>query len=199
MMNVVDQGLVENYLSALETDEAEIQSAGEEYRRAQARVNVALRRYTALRDFLTETLGCTPYASHVKWPDSRHIDPSTRGRYRYAGMKVGDAIVEVFRSRRDTEPFPDTESFSELMASMANELTYGSPSLMSLDEIIKDLSEGGLGFPEPVSARAVNAALMRTTGIERHVTKGGQTRYGLVLEDSDSDDDPPDVDDLPFE
>ena len=190
-MNVISRELVENYLYALEADEAEIQHAAEDYHRARARVDVALLRYTALRDFVTTALGKSPYAEGIQWPDTGHIDPATRGRFRFAGMKVGDAIVEVLRSRRES---PTT-------ADMMNSLLDDSVpvSALSLDEINKALSEGGLGFPDPVSARAVNAALMRTTGVERHVTKHGKTRYGLTHDEEEPGSDPSDVDDLPLE
>lgn len=190
-MNVVSRELVENYLQALQTDEAEIHGAAEDYHRARARVDVALLRYTALRDFLTTTLGCSPYASHIEWPDLGFIDPSTRGRYRFAGMKVGDAVVEVLMDRVAAFATSD-QSFSE-------EWTAFQALTMSLEEIVEALSEGGLGFPDPVSARAVNASLMRTAGVERHETHSGETRYALTAGREEPDDSPHEVDDLPFE
>ena len=189
-MNVVDRELVQNYLQALESDEAEIQGAAEEYQRARARVDVSLLRYAALRDFLTSTLGCSPYASHIEWPDLGLIDPSRRGRFRFAGMRVGDAVVEVLGDRIDN--FQKDQVFSE-------EWTPMHALTMSLEEIVEALSEGGLGFPDPVSVRAVNASLIRTAGIEDHVTPDGQKRYALGIGEEESETPPSEYDDLPFE
>ncbi len=192
-MNVVSKELVANYLTALQADEAEIQGAAEDYQRARARVDVALLRYTALRDFMTTTLGRSPYAHGIEWPDAGYIDPSTRGRYRFAGMKVGDAIVEVLRDQRN--PATGSSADDKLIEGLA----LGEFWTMSLEQIIEALSEGGLGFPDPVSARAVNAALMRTAGVERLATDGGETRYRLADTDSEPEAASSEIDDLPFE
>ena len=100
----VEQRQIWNYLGALETDEAEIEAAGEEYAVARARLDVALRRYTALREFVAETLGYTPYHPTVSWPGAVHGAAQRRGIYRFAGMGVGDAIIEVFRERFGEPP-----------------------------------------------------------------------------------------------
>ncbi len=187
-MNVVSKELTQNYLQALQADEAEIHNAAEDYQRARARVDVALLRYTALRDFMTTTLGCSPYSGHIEWPDDgRHH--SERGRFRYSGMKVGDAVVEVLKGQYD----------GDLAGAVLQALAPGEFAGMSLDEIIQALSEGGFGFPDPVSARVVNASLMRTAGIARHVTDSGQTRYTLTPDHDDPEGGQSELEDLPYE
>ena len=191
-MNVISEELVGNYLQALQADEAEIESAGEEYQTARARVDLALLRYKSLRDFLTEALGCSPYSREVTWPDDGR-DSSMRGRYRFAGMKVGDAVVEVLKGQYDGTT---TSDFAGAVLKALAPAEFGG---MSLEEIIKALSAGGFGFPDPVSARVVNASLMRTAGVTRHVTDGGQTRYTLAPDGDESDSAQSEIDDLPFE
>ena len=186
-MNVISRELVESYLQALQADEAEIQSAGEEYQRARARIDLALLRYKSLRDFVAEALGCSPYSDEVQWPEDNG-DPWAWGRYRYVGMKVGDAVLEVLESRLGSPKSPEYQAQMPIFS-----------WTMTLSEITQALSEGGLGFPDPVSARAVNAARINTAGIARYSNQEGQTRYALAQEDQGTDSDPTAVDDLPFE
>lgn len=181
----VEQHQVWNYLGALETDEAEIDAAGAQYAVARARLDVALRRYAALREFVTETLGYTPYHHTVAWPDAVAGAEQRRGNYRFAGMGVGDAIIEVFLERFGGAIAPAT--FAEFDREQFLQAT------LTLEEITEVLSGGGLGFPEPVTARAVNAALMRTTGLTRYEGPHGEARYGLIERP------PVEPDDIPFE
>ncbi len=181
----VGQRQLSNYLKALEADETEIEAAGEGYLAAKARLDVALRRYTALREFVAETLGRSPYSADVEWPGSVRGAGRRRGNYRFADLGVGDAIIEVFLERFG-EPI-DLGILTALDSEALEEAT------MTLDEITEVLLAGGLGFPEVKSARAVNAALIRTGGMTRFEGPGGQVRYALTKRAV------PDVDDLPFE
>ena len=181
----IGQRQLANYLKALEADEAEIEAAGEEYLAAKARLDVALRRYTALREFVAETMGRSPYSGDVEWPGSVRGAGRRRGSYRFTDMAVGDAIIAVFMERYGGAW--DMHVLTALDSESLEEAT------MSLDDITDVLLGGGLGFPEVTSARAVNAALMRTGGITRFEGPGGQVRYALVNRAV------PDVDDLPFE
>ncbi len=168
----VGQRQLSNYLKALEADEAEIAAAGEEYLAAKARLDVALRRYTALREFVIETLGSSPYSSDIEWPGSVRGASRRRGKFRFADIGVGDAVTQVFRERFG-EP-PDVETLAASGDQAVEEAT------LTLDEITEVLSGGGLGFPGSVTARAVNAALMKTTGITRFELDDGQVRYAVT-------------------
>jgi hypothetical protein len=158
--NVITKTMLAKYLQALSEDEAIINEAGGSYEVAKAALDVGLRRYIALRQFVTEQLGKSPYAADVEWPDSGSW--VERGRYRFTGLTVGDAILEVLQ-----------EQFEQ---SRNSEYTS---RWMTLPEIIDALSTGGLGFPEPVSARSVNAALLRTTGIQRGNDKARDAVYSF--------------------
>ena len=181
----VEQHQVWNYLGALETDEAELEAAGAQYAAARARLDVALQRYAALREYVAETLGYTPYHYTVTWPNAVDGAEQRRGTYRFAGMGVGDAIIEVCRERFGRAIDPTT--FAEFDRDQFLQAT------LTLEEITGLLSGGGLGFPEPVTARAVNAALMRTTGLTRYEGPHGEARYALIERA------PVEPDDIPYE
>ena len=194
MANVISRTQVARYLEALGADEVEIAEAAEAYEIAKARLDVGLRRYVALRDFVTERMGRSPYESGYPWPsdDGGWNRSAQRGKFRFAGMKVGDAIAEVLRERSKV---PDEE---------------WNERLMNLDELVDVLSEGGLGFPEPVGARAINAALMALVK-GPNVKRNPQGNYYYVTPKEDEPDPPMstalprpwgggvDPDDLPFE
>ena len=112
---------------------------------------MGLRRYMALRDFVTEQLGTSPYSPGVAWPNDPdpENDPWSekpdRGHYRFAGTKIGDAVVQVLKEAYEAFQL-DTPDPKHL-------------SWLALDRIVIRLADGGLGFPDPVQARAINAAL----------------------------------------
>jgi hypothetical protein len=171
MTNVITKSLLERYLSELAEDEVKIQQAAEAYEREKATLEVSLRRYIALRDFVTEQIGESPYSPVVTWPFGLNED---RGRFRFTSKAVGDAVLEVLQERK---------------------LRFPEGPWMTLRTIIETLSEGGLGFPEPVQARAVNAALLKVTGRKRSTDKDGTVYYSVGEEGGT----PIDPDDLPFE
>ncbi len=186
MANVITKTLMEKYLRSLAEDEDTIEAAAEQWESAKAALDVGLRRYIALRDFVTERLGESPYAPPnwaERWPPDGYDDDGDaywrpRGRFRFTGMSVGDAVLEVLRERRGRSP----------------DLPW-----MSLASIIEELSAGGLGFPEPVQARAVNAALLKTSGVKRGTYKDGSVGYSYDATKEGGDEPPVDPDDLPFE
>lgn len=183
-LNVISPGLQSNYLSELEQDEDTLSTASHEYDAAKARLELSMIRYTALRDFVTNQLGKSPYARGVEWPRGADDDyQRQRGGFRFTGMRVGDAILQLLEEAADT-----------------------ARVWRSLEQIIEGLSQGGLGFPEPVQARAVNAALLKTSG----VTRGEHNQTGAVayrFDDASEDGQEAkqgeegsiDPDDLPFE
>ena len=181
----VGQGQLQNFLRALEADEREIEAAGEEYLAAKARLDVALLRYTALRKFVTETLGHSPYAGDLAWPASIPGAGRRRGKFRFADLGVGDAVINVFR-----EKFGEPPAAEDLVRFSDEDLETVT---LTLEEITGVLETGGLGFPETATARSVNAALMNTTGMTRFELDDGQVRYALTKNSVR------DLDDLPFE
>ena len=204
MANVISKSMVAKYLAELTKDERNIEEAAEAYEAAKGRLDVGLRRYVALRDFVTEQMGESPYMPHVDWPEdenTRYTDfgRTQQGGWHFSGMKVGDAVLQLFKEHHDANP----------------DVWHG------LDDIVSGLSDGGLGFPDPVQARAVNAALLRPpVGVVRgQYTKGskaGQAAYkydSAKAEEAEREeeearsyvghkgfaDEEIDVDDLPFE
>lgn len=185
--NVLSPSLLARYLSELEKDEEGIAEAAEAYESAKAQMEMGLRRYAALRDFVVEQFGRSPYATDVDWPNEDWHEGDVYGRpkgiYRFAGLKVADAI----RQALDEQQHSATAQYQWL----------------TLDELVEKLSEGGLGYPEPVQARAVNAALqglIRSGAVAEtiHPFKG-QTVYAWDDPENDGRRDPPEWDDdLPF-
>lgn len=108
---------------------------------------VAARTYAVLRDMFKERFGESPYtgswaAGMAYTYGPNEDDVASYGLFRYIHMTMGTAVVEALKHLGPTESIP---------------------------EIVDHLEEGGLGASEgaAVSPRAVNAALRRTTGVER--------------------------------
>ena len=171
MPNVLSPTMVVRYLTELEKDEATIAEAAEAYESAKAQLDVGLRRYIALRDFIQEQLGESPYTRWHEWPEST-IRAQDRGRFRFTGMTVGDAVFQVLQEEANSTP---------------------QDPWLPLSDIISRLTRGGLGFPELVQARAVNAALLKMNGVSRDQNREGMTIYCVAPDTEDID-----VDDLPF-
>lgn len=174
--NGMAPGIVDGYLSELLRDELSLCEVGDAFELAKARLDMGLRRYAALRDFVAEQLGRSPYSRDVNWPETSWDTPA-RGRFRFVGSKVGDALLTLLKESADT--------------------------WMTLDEIVLALAEGGFGYPEPLSARTVNAALIRppdgivrgtllATGKSAYQFKSASEREPFGFGDIDPDD-------LPFE
>ena len=133
-MNVISRPLLTSYLEELASDEQRISEAAAQYAAIKARLEVGLRRYTALRDFVTDQLGKSPYTPGVDWPGEAEDWLETRGQFRFTGMRVGEAILQVLEE--EDAQFPNNP-------------------WLERDQIVERLSLGGLGFPEPVRARVV--------------------------------------------
>lgn len=166
MPNVISKSLIRKYLEELAVDESAITEAAEAYEAAKSAIDVRLRRYIALRDYVTEKLGQSPYSEGVEWPEpyeayDAYGERIERGRFRFSGMSVGDAILEVLEEEAIASP---------------------DDPWLPLQSIIERLSLGGLGFPEPVQGRAVNAALLKTSGITRSQDRSGATVYAALHE-----------------
>lgn len=173
MRNVISPSQVKTYLSELWEDEEGLVATADAFEAAKSRYEMRLLRYQALRDFIQGQLGESPYARPAEeWPDKW----ATRGRYRFAGMKLGEAIGQILME---------------------------ADGPMSMENIIDKLGEGGAGLNEPVQPRAVAAALTHTAGI-RKITHGpAEGMYFVVDPDKEHEarawKGELEVDDLPFE
>jgi hypothetical protein len=121
---------------------------------AEANFDVASRKYAAVRDTVTKYLGYSPYEE-----GHREIEPvilngnqvvlvQQYGRYRFIHMTIGNAVIAALKE----VPVP-----------------------LALEEIVQRLLEGGIRRSESTLVRAVNAALMRTKGVQRN--KDGKYVY----------------------
>lgn len=133
-------------------EEATLAEADAELQQAQAKFDVASRKYAAVRDMVAAHLGHSPYSKQAeKWPMEvakfmlQHLPT---GRYRFIHMKTGVATVEVLKEAQ--EP-------------------------LKLEEIVEIVRKGGIRKSETFLTRAINAALMRTKGVER--TNDGKYKY----------------------
>ncbi|MCJ7653800.1 MAG: hypothetical protein MUO97_00600, partial [Dehalococcoidia bacterium] len=84
------------------------------------------------------------------------------GSYRFIHMTIGNAVVNALREAKDP---------------------------MTLDEIVKILWGGGVRKSETTLTRAVNAALMRTRGIQK--TKDGKKFYPREIKTEAEEEDLP--------
>ena len=173
MPNVITQTMKDKYLASLAEDERVIKEAGGAYETAKAALDVGLRRYVALRDFVEEQLGQSPYAPGVVWPYQDSNGREGRGHFRFSGKSAGDAVLEVLREHLESyRRYPTINK-----------------RWMTLGEITEALSDGGLGFPEPVIGRAVNAALQNRerAGIRRNKVRATDETVYLYDPESASD------------
>ena len=85
-----------------------------------------------MRDALATFLGSSPYDPDLDWPTETEagLPPTLRGRFRFAGMNTGDAIIAVLKE------------------------TGGQ---MGLNEIAQRLAQGGLSIAvRSVNAALIN-------------------------------------------
>ena len=147
--------IVRGLAAELVTEETAMIVADQAVSVATTKFEVASRKYASIRDMVEDRLGHSPYSDRTT-----ALWPETKyplGLYRYIYMKPGDAILSVLAE---------------------------ADRPLDLDDIIMKLEQGNIRLPSSTLARATNAALMKTTGIEK--TQEG--KYQLQT----------DVDDLPF-
>jgi hypothetical protein len=136
-----------------------LRAADEELKVAQAKFDVASRKYAAIRDTLTKYLGYSPYnKEHGEviepvWNEDEIIDVVSYGKYRFIHMTIGNAVVAAL-------------------------MEAGEP--LALEEVVKKLREGGIRKSESTLTRAVNAALMRTKGVQKN--RAGKYSYTKEFE-----------------
>lgn len=149
-------------LQELQALEEQLTNAADAYETARARLTLTTQKYSAIRDFATEHFWVSPYSPSLTKTWENY--PS-KGRWRFIGMKAGEAITEILR-----ESAP-----------------------LSLNDIALKLKSGGFSYPEGFDTRNVNAALMKTAGVDR-VEPEGDGAPTLFTRKADVE-----VDDLQFE
>ena len=146
-MTVADDAVIKGLLGEMANEEKALAAADGGLQAAKARFDVASRKYAAVRDMVASYLGRSPYQKEYGPVFAKHAlyEP---GRYRFIHMKPGDAVVAVLKEAEQP---------------------------MSLEEIVEQLLGGHIRISENILTRSVNAALMRTSGVQK--TEGGKYRY----------------------
>jgi hypothetical protein len=142
-----DPAVVRGLLKELVAEEGALAEADKQLAAARARFDVASRKYAAVRDMVQSYLGTSPYTqdNNTLFFNGGVYNP---GAYRFIHMNPGDAVVAALK---------------------------GAKEPMGLDEIVETLRRGRIRIAEKILTRSVNAALMKTTGIEK--TDDGKYRY----------------------
>lgn len=117
-----------------------------EYSEIRAKWEVASRKYAAVRDMVRSYIGKDPYRVPLESFLVVGNDPSeyqsfpSKGRFRFLYMPVGDAAYVALQEAETPQ---------------------------SLEDLVKTLRAGGIGNVPEILTRALNAALMRKSGIEK--------------------------------
>lgn len=171
MKNEHKKAVVEGLEKELHLQEDMLRAADEELKRAQAKFDVAGRKYAAIRDALTKYLGYSPYEKvhgEIEEPvfDDRDnmIGFDKYGEYRFIYMSIGNAVIAALKEAEKP---------------------------LTLEGIVQKLLDGGIRKSESTLPRAVNAALMRTKGVQK--TKKGEYFYPGEIEEEEVE-----PEDLPF-
>ena len=90
------QQVTQIQLRELLQDEEKLTAAQAELEVAQAKFQIASRRYAATRDWVVLNLG-NPYERSFEWPADIDIENLNLGRFRFIHMRIGDAVKEVLR------------------------------------------------------------------------------------------------------
>jgi len=148
--DTIQQGLIDE-LNTLEDRLCEI---NQRLKKDQTEFGIVSRKYAAMRDMVMKYLGHSPY--NEAQSDFDGLSPVPKGdqgvefygSFRFIYMPVGKAVVSALKEA-------------------------GNP--LSLDEIVKWLKTGGIEREESSLIRAVNAALIKTKGIDK--TSDGKYSY----------------------
>jgi hypothetical protein len=151
-MTMADDAVTRGLLRELADEEKALAEADKQLQAARVGFDVASRKYAAVRDMVASYLGDSPYQKKYDrvFAEFSFYNP---GRYRFIHMKPGDAVVAVLKEAE--EP-------------------------MTLDEIVQELRSGHIRISEATLTRAVNAALMKTSGVKK--LKDGKYRYEVDTE-----------------
>ena len=126
------------YLQDLVEGERKLADAEAELNAARAKFELASRKYAAARDWTTECLG-NPYSTQFEWPDELSIELTNSGLW----GKYRFINMQV------------GDAIKEVLRET------GDP--LSLAQIVVKLNRGKMR----TNARAVNAALMKVTGVAK--------------------------------
>lgn len=150
-MTTPEDAIIRGLLAELVKEEDAVGKAAATLAEATVNFNVASRKYAAVRDMLVAEMGHSPYAKGSKLGQLA-LDvlkrPIKLGMFRFIHMRVGRAVVAALKEA--SEP-------------------------LTLEQIVKTLQDGGIQLPEATLTRATNAALMKTSGIEK--TQDDKYRY----------------------
>lgn len=140
-MNEVNKEMTQALLGELLEEEVKLSNADREYKAAKIRFDVASHKYAVVRDMVTEQLGFSPYLiPPAAWPSEALHHLSEHGKYKFIHMKTGYAVISALKEK--SEP-------------------------LTFEQIVEQLKSGGFGYPVKMLNRMVNAALMKTTGVEK--------------------------------
>jgi hypothetical protein len=145
-MPAIEDEVMQDLLKRLEGQDEVLQATDRSFQLAKASMEMATAQYAAIRDLVTRRLGYSPYAVEdgVFVTDDvgrqKRLRFPTKGRFRFTNMAPGDAAISALGET--TEP-------------------------MALDELVSTLRAGGITGSRESLTRAVNAALMRKSGIGR--------------------------------
>lgn len=157
-MATKDKKLIQALLSELANEEVVLTDVEWQFKEARIKFDVSSRKYAAVRDMVTAQLGFSPYTIPIAgWPKTGQHLGNELGRHRFLHMKPGDAAVAVLKEVE--EP-------------------------LTLEDIIEKLASGGFRGAN-IYKRIINAALMKTTGIEKN--EDGKYKY-----------EEPEPEDIPF-
>jgi len=135
-----DERFRETLLVTFLAEEEHLWKAQADFDNARYALEVARRKYAAVRDMVTKELGESPYEfpQAREFLDQRGREFPTRGSFRFYGMTPGDAAIDV-------------------LSHAHHPLTF--------QELIGRLRAGGIETEESSLGRAINAALLRRGGI----------------------------------
>ena len=149
------------YLAELLEDEKVLNERMDVMREARTRYILASRRYSSTRNVVTGWLEESPYSKDFSDWVERGNQAFQIGKFRFVHMLPGDAVKEVLRE---------------------------SEQPLTLDEIVEILHTGGYGVTAPpptpfVPSRTINAALLKTSGIEK--TADDRYRYDPTTDEEE--------------
>ena len=129
--------LTDGLLSELVNEENLLSAARRQLHEATIQYEVAVKKYAAVRDMVTDYLGRSPYkAKDLQWPNGR----IPNGHFRFMNMSPGDAIVFALKE------VDDAMGLNELLNYLVQGGLYSdsrkvNAALMQKAGIIKDADD----------------------------------------------------------
>jgi hypothetical protein len=156
MMQTGYDKVTEGLLDEMVKEESALKEVDEIFIQAEAKLDVAKRKYAAVRDMVTNYIGESPYRNgklHWRVPVGEGFTYRDFWEYRFILMSVGEAVLSALAEV--DEP-------------------------LNLTEITTRLRSGGVSYDE-MPVRAINAALMKT----KRIVKTEDGKYQLEPEPED--------------